>query len=82
MEKMITVTMYLQIDNLPLDWLTKQANLYMLFQRQFKGEVLTGKEESDLLHRLCKMTNHPCLNQLHKLLSTQWIIAYQQVHTS
>ncbi|XP_052279754.1 AP-5 complex subunit beta-1-like isoform X2 [Dreissena polymorpha] len=50
----------------------------LYLQRVFKGTLLTVQEESNLVQRLCLMTNHPCLNQLHRQLTTQWALGYKQ----
>ena len=43
MEKMIIVTMYLQINNLPLDWLTKQANRVHVISASVQGGSVDWK---------------------------------------
>ncbi|XP_053405922.1 AP-5 complex subunit beta-1-like isoform X1 [Mercenaria mercenaria] len=49
----------------------------LYLQREFKGEILSQQEEVDLIQRLCNMTDHPSLNQLHRLLASQWAHMYQ-----
>ncbi|KAL4228017.1 endosomal transport [Mactra antiquata] len=48
----------------------------LYLQKEFENEILNSKEEYDLLQRLCLMCDHPCLNNLHKLLAIQWAQYY------